>query len=75
MTRALHLTLRLTCAAALAAGLFATAAQPARASDWPLFGHDPSRSGVDAGDFALSSRNAGALHERSSINKTFLADP
>ncbi|MGP6188866.1 MAG: PQQ-binding-like beta-propeller repeat protein [Vulcanimicrobiaceae bacterium] len=74
MTRALHLTLRLTCAAALAAGLFATAAQPARASDWPLFGHDPSRSGVDAGDFALSSRNAGALHERWRVRLGAVAD-
>lgn len=41
-----------------------TAVVPARASDWPVFGHDPARSGVDAGDRALSATMVGKLRER-----------
>jgi outer membrane protein assembly factor BamB len=31
--------------------------------DWPLFGHDPARTGVDAGDTALTVRNVHLLRE------------
>jgi outer membrane protein assembly factor BamB len=35
----------------------------ARADDWPLFGHDPARSGV-AGGQTLNAANVARLHER-----------
>ncbi len=59
--RALTLT-ALVAAVPLAAG-------PARAAgtfshDWPVFGHDPARSGVGAGDTALSPSNVGTLKRR-----------
>lgn len=35
--------------------------QPAFASDWPVFGHDPARSGVDVGDGILTRSNVHRL--------------
>lgn len=40
----------------------------ARAADWPVFGHDPSRSGVDAGDRILTLANVGLLRARWQIS-------
>ncbi|MBV8155730.1 MAG: PQQ-binding-like beta-propeller repeat protein [Candidatus Eremiobacteraeota bacterium] len=47
-------------AVVIALGLAATVLR-ARAADWPVFGHDPSRSGVDAGDTALTAANVSHL--------------
>jgi outer membrane protein assembly factor BamB len=41
---------------------------PATASDWPVFGHDPARTGVDAGDTILNARNVSRLRERWQIS-------
>ena len=48
----------------LAAGLACAMVLPAGAADWPVFGHDPARSGYDAGDPVLSARNVGRLRVR-----------
>src|SRR5579872_3543009 len=54
----------LACAFALVAGFACAFASPAAAADWPVFGHDPARSGVDAGDTVLTTRNVGRLRAR-----------
>jgi outer membrane protein assembly factor BamB len=54
------------CRIALAILVFVASAAAANAAllDWPLFGHDPARTGVDAGDSALTLRNVHLLSER-----------
>ena len=45
----------------------ATATSPAgnaTALNWPVFGHDPARSGVDAGDTTLTATNVSKLVEK-----------
>jgi outer membrane protein assembly factor BamB len=54
-----------------AAAWFGTA--PASA-DWPLFGHDPARSGVAGPDAGLSAANVGRLHRRWAIALDAAAD-
>lgn len=41
-----------------------TTPRPVVASNWPVFGHDPSRSGVDAGDGILTRVNVHRLQAR-----------
>jgi len=53
---------------ALVAGIAACATMRVQASDWPVFGHDPQRSLVDAGDTILTEANVGKLRERWQIN-------
>jgi outer membrane protein assembly factor BamB len=48
----------------LALNLGFTAVPPASAASWPVFGHDPARSGVDAGSRILTVANVGMLHSR-----------
>lgn len=52
------------CGFALVAGFAYAFASAAAAADWPVFGHDPARSGVDAGDTVLTINNVHRLHER-----------
>jgi outer membrane protein assembly factor BamB len=58
---------------AIAAGL-AGAALPAGAADWPVFGHDPARSGVDASPRLLTARNVAHLRARWQISLGAVAD-
>lgn len=46
----------------------------ARDSNWPVFGHDPARSGVDVGDRLLTARNVGRLRERWQTSLGAVAD-
>jgi outer membrane protein assembly factor BamB len=39
-------------------------APPGTRTDWPMFGHDPARSGYAAGDTAISIGNINRLHRR-----------
>jgi outer membrane protein assembly factor BamB len=58
-----------------ALALPAAAAGPAGASDWPVFGGSPARSGVDAGDdVTLTARNAGELREAWRVQLGSVAD-
>lgn len=57
------------CVRALAVTLVAAAAltaspRHARADDWPVFGHDPARSGVDVGERVLNTGNVHKLRAR-----------
>jgi outer membrane protein assembly factor BamB len=45
-------------------GVLAIALPRAAAADWPMFDHDSSRSGFNAGDTAISLTNVGQLHRR-----------
>jgi len=53
--------------------LWALLAGTALASDWPLFGHDPSRSG-DAGDQGLTTATVAKLRERWHVKLPDVAD-
>jgi outer membrane protein assembly factor BamB len=46
----------------------ATASPPANALNWPVFGHDPARSGVDVGDTTLNATNVSTLVEKWQIS-------
>ena len=46
----------------------------ARAADWPLFGHDPARTGVDVGDTAITFANVKRLRMRWQISLGTVAD-
>lgn len=59
---------------AICAVLFCAAAMTARAADWPVFGHDPARSGVDVGDKKLAVQNVKRLRERWKISFGTVAD-
>ncbi|MBV8148986.1 MAG: PQQ-binding-like beta-propeller repeat protein [Candidatus Eremiobacteraeota bacterium] len=50
--------------------LVVNASAPAKATptDWPVFGHDPSRTGVDVGDTILNFHNVHMLHSRWQIS-------
>jgi outer membrane protein assembly factor BamB len=56
--------LNLACAAIVASSLICTAA----AADWPVFGHDPARSGIDVGDRILNVTNVRQLRARWQIS-------
>ncbi|HLX25616.1 MAG TPA: PQQ-binding-like beta-propeller repeat protein, partial [Candidatus Cybelea sp.] len=43
-------------------------------SSWPVFGHDPARSGVDVGDRTLAPANVGLLRARWQISLGTVAD-
>jgi outer membrane protein assembly factor BamB len=58
----------------LAAVLCAAVSGPATAEDWPVFGHDPARSGVDEGGRVLSPLNVGRLRVRWQISLGTVAD-
>lgn len=47
---------------------------PARAADWPVFDHDPARSGYGAGDRALAPANVGTLRRRWVVTYPDVAD-
>ena len=49
---------------ARAAGRTAPAQPTTMTHDWPVFGHDPARSGVGSGDTAISPANVGTLKRR-----------
>lgn len=53
---------------ALAASLVCCTVLPAAAADWPVFGHDPARSGVDVGDKILTVANVHRLRARWQIS-------
>jgi hypothetical protein len=40
----------------------------ASSANWPMFGHDPARSGVDAGDTILTRNNVSKLVEKWQIS-------
>lgn len=63
---------RLVRAASLALA-FALSAAAAGAADWPVFGHDPARSG-DGGAQGLSAANVTRLHERFRVHLGEVAD-
>lgn len=44
------------------------------AADWPVFGHDPARSGVAGADAGITAANVGRLHRRWSISLDAAAD-
>ncbi|HZY98305.1 MAG TPA: PQQ-binding-like beta-propeller repeat protein [Candidatus Baltobacteraceae bacterium] len=46
----------------------------ARAEDWPVFAHDPSRTGVDVGGTAIDASNVHRLHMRWQISLGSVAD-
>ena len=52
----------------LAVSVVCAAALPAAAADWPVFGHDSARSGVDVAGGALTVRNVHRLRERWQIS-------
>jgi outer membrane protein assembly factor BamB len=53
---------------ALAASIGCAMVLPAGAADWPVFGHDPARSGVDVGDQVLNVKNVNHLRARWQIS-------
>ena len=57
-----------TVSSALVAALALVATRPCAAADWPVFGHDPARTGVDAGDTILNTGNVAKLHSRWQIS-------
>ena len=59
-----QLPIRRSLRALSALALSATLAIPAvaRAADWPVFGHDPARTGVATGDTSVTSTNVATLH-------------
>jgi outer membrane protein assembly factor BamB len=57
------------------AQLSAAAARTTRVpSNWPVFGHDPARSGVDSGDAILTKANVSTLVAKWQINLGAVAD-
>lgn len=52
----------------------AATASAARAEDWPLFGHDSARTGVDAGGTAITASNVRRLRMRWQISLGAVAD-
>lgn len=52
----------------------AASATAARAEDWPLFGHDPARTGVDVGGTAIDAANVHRLRMRWQISLGTVAD-
>jgi outer membrane protein assembly factor BamB len=59
---------------ALATIIVSLVALPAAGADWPLFGHDPARSGVDGSRRVLSVSNVGRLRVRWQIPLGAVAD-
>lgn len=59
---------------ALALVIAVTSAAAARAEDWPVFGHDPARSGVDAGGRFIDRSNVHRLRLRWQISLGSVAD-
>jgi outer membrane protein assembly factor BamB len=53
---------------AFAFSVACSAFSPAAAADWPVFGHDAARSGVDAGDVVLNVKNVHKLRARWQIS-------
>lgn len=60
--------MRLSSFALVASVVAGAAALPAVAADWPVFGHDPARSGVDVSSQMLSVKNVHRLRERWQIS-------
>lgn len=61
-------------AGALVAILLCAVAIPAAGTNWPVFGYDPARSGVDASERVLNARNVGRLASRWQIPLGAVAD-
>jgi outer membrane protein assembly factor BamB len=59
---------------ALAACVVCSAALPAGAADWPMFGHDPARTSVDAAGPILTASNVGRLRQRWRVSFGAVAD-
>ncbi len=59
---------------ALVASLICSAAIPAAAANWPVFGDDPARSGVDASSRILTPLNVGRLRSRWQVSLGVIAD-
>jgi len=59
---------------ALAAALIGAAALPAAGADWPVFGDDPARSGVDGSSPVLTVSNVSRLRSRWQISLGAVAD-
>lgn len=51
-------------AAAAVAGVLSTTLLPASATDWPVFGFDPARSGFNSAEHSLTRANVRRLHAR-----------
>lgn len=58
----------------LLGGLWFSAAPPAHAADWPVFNHDPARSGAGAGDISITLANVRGLRLRWRAAFDFVAD-
>jgi outer membrane protein assembly factor BamB len=58
----------------LALGFAAAPVLPAAATDWPLFGYDPARSGFNAAERTLTVANVHRLRERWQISLGAVAD-
>ena len=68
------MSVRHACCLALALLVAAATATAARAEDWPVFGHDPARTGVDAGGTAINLANVRRLRLRWQISLDSVAD-
>lgn len=65
---------RLAHCIALALLVAASTATAVRAEDWPLFGHDSARTGVDAGGTIINPSNVHRLRMRWQISLSTVAD-
>jgi outer membrane protein assembly factor BamB len=61
-------------AGALVAALLCAATVPAGGANWPVFGFDPARSGVDGSERVLTASNVDRLHARWQISLGAAAD-
>lgn len=66
--------MRLACSLALALLLSIATAAAVRAEEWPLFGHDPARTGVDVGGAIINASNVRWLRMRWQISLDTVAD-
>lgn len=66
--------MRLVCSLALALLVGVATATVARAEDWPLFGHDSARTGVDVGGTIVNPANVRRLRMRWQISLDTVAD-
>src|SRR5580700_5985083 len=58
----------------VAFGIAGAAALQARATNWPVFGFDPARSGFNSAERTLTIANVHKLHERWQVSLGALAD-
>jgi outer membrane protein assembly factor BamB len=65
---------RAVLASALAFGLASAATLRAAATNWPVFGYDPARSGFNSSERMLTVGNVHRLHERWQISLGSVAD-